>query len=113
MVSELQQADIFVLPTYYREGVPRVLLEAAACGVPIITTDMPGCKEVVIDGSTGILIQPKNVETLKKAIIDLLINDEKRKRMGEAGRYLAEKKFKKEIIIHEYLKIYRDNGVEI
>ena len=60
----LAAADCIVLPSYYREGVPRVLLEAAAMGIPVITTDMPGCREAVEDGATGLLCEPRSVNSL-------------------------------------------------
>jgi glycosyltransferase involved in cell wall biosynthesis len=81
----LALADLFVLPTYYREGVPRVLLEAAATGVPSIATDMPGCREVVAHGRTGLLVPPRDPARLAEAIADLFNSDKRRAEMGRAA----------------------------
>jgi len=73
-------ADVFAFPTEYREGVPRVLLEAALARLPIVTTDMPGCSDVVRDGSSGLLVPPRDPARLAEGIIALL-NDRARARM--------------------------------
>jgi glycosyltransferase involved in cell wall biosynthesis len=78
----LALSDIFVLPSYYREGIPRVLLEAAAMGLPLITTDMPGCKEVVREGWNGLLVPPRSVEALSNALTRLLSSSRERTTMG-------------------------------
>lgn len=67
--SELQNCDVIVLPTYYKEGTPKILIEACAVGRPVITTNIPGCNEVVLDGLNGILIEPKSQVALDDAII--------------------------------------------
>ncbi len=79
-------SDIFVLPTAYREGMPRVLLEAAAMKLPAVTTNMPGCKDVVQDRVTGLLTEPKNVESLTEAIAELVDAPELRSSLGERAR---------------------------
>ncbi len=85
------QASVVVLPSY-REGVPRTLLEAMACQRAVITTDVPGCREAVIHGETGLLIPPRDVNALASAMGRLLINSEEVVRMGRAGfAYCAEK----------------------
>jgi len=81
----LASADLFVLPTYYREGVPRVLLEAAATGIPSVTTDMPGCRDVVAHGRTGLLVPPRDAAALAKAIAELLDSGPTRAEMGYAA----------------------------
>ncbi len=81
--------DVFVLPTYYREGIPRVLLEAASMGVPIVTTDVPGCREVVEHNRTGFLVPPRDVPSLAQAILYLLDNAALRRRFGAAARRRA------------------------
>ncbi len=68
----LSVSDLFVLPSYYREGVPRVLLEAGALGLPLVTTDMPGCKEVVQANQNGVLVPPRDATALAEAIGRLL-----------------------------------------
>jgi len=99
-------ADCVVLPSYYREGVPRVLLEAMAMEKPIITTDAPGCKNVCVDGVNGFLVKPKDVESLylaMKRMVDL--GDEKLREFGKAGRRLAEEKYSVEKIVGEYINL--------
>ena len=77
--------DLAVLPSY-REGIPRALLEAAAMGVPIAASDIRGCREVIVDGETGLLFALKDVDAFAGAVRSLLRDPEKRRRMGEAGR---------------------------
>jgi glycosyltransferase involved in cell wall biosynthesis len=109
----LQNSDIFVLPSYYPEGVPRTLLEAAACGVPVVTTDSPGCKEAVMDGETGYLVPTRDSKSLAKAI-ERLINDKSlRYKMGQSGRRLIEKKFDIRTITQQHLDVYREIGIQI
>ncbi len=111
MDGQLRATDIFVLPSYYREGVPRVLLEAAACGVPVVTTDVPGCREAVVDGETGRLVPPQNSKALAEAISEILGNSELRQRMGQAARKRVEKEFEIRVITEKYLAVYRDLGI--
>tara|TARA_B100000212_G_scaffold45845_1_gene29615 strand:+ start:33141 stop:34271 length:1131 start_codon:yes stop_codon:yes gene_type:complete len=89
----LEKADVFVLPTYYREGVPRTCMEALATGLPIITTDVPGCRETVINEKNGILIQPKNITALEEAIKRFIKAPYIIDSMIMNGRSLVEKKF--------------------
>ena len=77
----LNKADIVCLPSY-REGLPKTLLEAASSGIPIVTTDAPGCREVVDDGINGILVEPKNPEELYLALRKLIIDSELRSKNG-------------------------------
>lgn len=99
------QADIVCLPSY-REGLPKSLIEAAACGLPIVTTDTTGCKDVVINGVNGILVPPGDPQELADALEKLISNADLRKKMGLAGRILVEKKFDNEIIISKTLEVY-------
>jgi glycosyltransferase involved in cell wall biosynthesis len=88
MPAALARTDIFCLPSY-REGVPNALLEATACGLPIVTTDTPGCRDVVTNGVNGLLVPVKDAQAVADAL-ELLINDpDLRRRMGSAGRELA------------------------
>lgn len=89
----LEEADIFVLPTYYREGVPRTCMEALASGLPIITTDVPGCRETVIDEKNGFLIQPKSNIALKEAIKKFIETPQIIDNMVSLGRKIVEEKF--------------------
>ena len=98
-------ADIVCLPSY-REGLPKILLEAASCGRPIVTTDVPGCREIVIDGLNGLLVQVKSAEALKDALLRLIKDRDLRIKMGEAGRELAVSRFSTEIVNRETYKIY-------
>ncbi len=92
MAAVMRAAHIVVLPSY-REGVPKALLEAAAAGRPIVTTDVPGCREVVIDGVNGILVPPRDASALANAIERLVDSPELREKMGAAGRIVAETRF--------------------
>lgn len=101
----IQQSDIVVLPSYYREGTPKSLLEALAVGRPIITTNMPGCKETVKNGYNGFLCKPKSVEDLADKMEQFInLNFEEKQAMGKKSRKLAEKKYDEKIVIESYLK---------
>jgi glycosyltransferase involved in cell wall biosynthesis len=93
VVQRLSNASVFVLPSYYREGIPRSTQEALGVGLPVITCDSVGCRETVIEGKTGFLVEPKNPEALASAMIYFIENPEEMTRMGIAGRKLAEEKF--------------------
>lgn len=100
----LERAHCAVLPSYYREGIPRSLLEALACGLPIITTSMPGCKEVVEDGINGFVCTPRDAESLVVAMEKLLaLSPLELGAMMVASRSLAERRFDEGIVIHSYL----------
>jgi len=88
----LAKSSVFILPSY-REGLPRSTQEAMAMGRAVITTDVPGCRETVIDGVNGFLIKPKNVEALAKAMERFISNPELIKNMGRESRRMAEQKF--------------------
>lgn len=101
------KVDIVALPSYYREGLPTSLTEAAACGLPIITTDMPGCREVVTDGEDGLLIPPRNADALAGAIVRLLDSPGLAKRLGNAARVKALALFDEQIVIRRTFDVYR------
>lgn len=105
--SVIKKSDIVVLPSY-REGLPKSLIEACAVGRPIVTTDVEGCRECVIEGYNGYLVPAKNIETLSEKMEDLINDPEKRTRMGLNGRILAEKNFSIDFVIREHLRIYKD-----
>lgn len=105
--SVIKKSDIVVLPSY-REGLPKSLIEACAVGRPIVTTDVEGCRECVIEGYNGYLVPAKNIETLSEKMEDLINDPEKRTRMGLNGRILAEKNFAIDFVIREHLRIYKD-----
>lgn len=100
----LQSAHCVVLPSYYREGVPRSLLEAAASGRPIITTDAPGCRDALVADQSGYLCQPRDVDSLLNAMRRMLgLSDEQRAQMGQAGREHVEAHFAEKVVIDAYL----------
>lgn len=99
---------LVVLPSY-REGLPTSLTEAAACGLPLIATNVPGCKDVVSDGVNGFLVPVMDPRVLANSILKLYENRELCHRFGLFSRKLAEDKFDEEIIIKKRLAIYADN----
>jgi glycosyltransferase involved in cell wall biosynthesis len=108
VASVVQDCSAVVLPSYYREGVPRSLLEAGALGKPVITTDNSGCKETVIDGRTGFLCRQNDVDSLANCLERfILLNEEDRIKMGMESRKHIEENFDEKIIIEKYMeKIY-------
>jgi glycosyltransferase involved in cell wall biosynthesis len=88
----IEKADIIVLPSY-REGIPKCLLEGMSMGKPIITTDVPGCRETVLHEENGLLIPARDVEALIQAMEFMILYPERRAQMGKVGRELAVKKF--------------------
>ena len=103
--QHLHENDVFVLPSYYREGLPRTNLEACACGNPIITTDSVGCRESVVEGVNGFLIEPQNLDDLIKAMEYFIKNPYKIKEMGFNSRKYAEQRFDVNIINNDLLKL--------
>ncbi len=102
----LTESTIVILPSYYCEGVPKSLIEAAAIGRPIITTDWIGCKEVVDDGINGFLVHIRSPKDIANKIEILLNDNTLLKNMGNASRYKAEKEFSVEYVVKEHIKIY-------
>jgi glycosyltransferase involved in cell wall biosynthesis len=88
-----EQARVCVLPSYYGEGIPRSLLEAMSMGRPIITTDMPGCRETVVNGENGVLIPPRDSARLADAMITMALQSDRATAMGASSRRLAEAMF--------------------
>ena len=107
-----RRAAVAVLPSTYGEGVPKALLEAAACARPIIATDLPGCREVVRHGETGILVPPHDAVRLAEAIAALAGDPARRRAMGRAGRALVEREFAEEVVASETLALYRSAAQE-
>lgn len=104
-----QSASCIVHPTYYPEGMSNVLLEAGSHGRPIITTDRPGCKEIVKDGYNGYMINIKSQSQLNDAIerfLSLSVNQ--KRKMGENGRNNIEQNFDRQLVVDEYVKIVDD-----
>jgi glycosyltransferase involved in cell wall biosynthesis len=103
--EHLHKNDVFVLPSYYREGLPRTTLEACACGNPIITTDSVGCRESVEEGVNGFLIEPQKLEPLVDTMEFFIKHPEKIKEMGINSRRYAEKRFDVNIINQDLLDL--------
>lgn len=101
-------ADIVVLPSYYREGIPRILLEAACLGKTIITTDVPGCREVVEDGVNGFLVPPKDPHALADALCKLIADEGTREIMGRKSREKVMSEFSLDLVYRESLKLYQN-----
>lgn len=100
----LSNADCVVLPSFYREGVPRALLEAAAMAKPIITTDAPGCRDTVDDGVTGFLCRPRNADDLAEKMLRMIEMDRDHlKAMGQRGHEKMVREFDERIVIGRYL----------
>jgi glycosyltransferase involved in cell wall biosynthesis len=108
MPDVLAGTDVFVLPTYYGEGVPKALIEAAACGVAIVTTDWPGCRDVVVDEVNGMLVPVRDVIRLADAIERLARDPVLRADMGAKGRARATENFALPAVVDQTLKIYED-----
>lgn len=104
------QSHVVCLPTYYGEGVPKVLIEAAACARPIVTTDMPGCRDIVLDGYNGLLVAPRDPGELSKALKRLIDDAQLRQEMGQHGRARAVGEFDLTAVIDNTLAIYRELG---
>ncbi len=100
------QASIVCLPSY-REGVPKTLLEASACGRPIVASDVPGCREVVRNGENGYLVPPHDFRAVAEALKRLINDPSKRIQMGNRGREIAVNEFSMARVISETLAVYR------
>lgn len=107
MPNVLSQAHVICLPTSYGEGLPKSLLEAASCARPIVTYDVPGCREVVRDGQNGFLVPLKNIDKLGEALLRLLGDPKLRRRMGANGRNLVLNEFSQEKVARETIDLYR------
>ena len=107
MPDVFAQSHVVCLPSAYGEGVPKVLIEAAAAGRAIVTTDMPGCREIVRHNQNGLLVPVRNVTALSAAIKQLIEDPNLRNRMGQCGREIAENEFAIERVVTETMKVYR------
>lgn len=112
MAEVWKGCHIAVLPTYYKEGLPRNLLEAAACARPLVATEVPGCREVLQDGVNGLSVSPRDARNLADAIGKLARDPSLRRRMGEAGRSIVEKEFADEIVTGKILELYEHMSAE-
>jgi glycosyltransferase involved in cell wall biosynthesis len=106
-----RDADCVVLPSFYREGVPRVLLEASAMGIPVITTDAPGCREAVDDGATGFLCEPRSVDSLVQAMEKMMrLTPDQWAVLGSGARRKMEIQFDDAIVHRAYADALRKVG---
>lgn len=107
VAESYRQANIVVLPSY-REGLPKSLIEAAACGRAVITTDVPGCRDAITPNVTGLLVPVKNAEALADAITVLCKNADLRLQLAKAGRALAEAEFDINSVVDVHLALYAE-----
>lgn len=100
-------AHMIIFPSFYGEGLPKILIEAAACGRPVITTDQHGCKDSVDNNITGFIVPKRDVNSIVKCVNLLLKFPDKLNKMSKKSRNLAEKKFDIKFVIHKHLIIYK------
>jgi len=108
MPKVLSQASVVCLPSYYGEGVPKVLIEAMACGRPIVTTDMPGCRDLVQSSKNGLLVRPKDTIELAERLATLVVNRSLCEKMGVEGRRIVEKEFSLKRVTQETMSVYEE-----
>ena len=113
MHNILSLASIVVLPSYYGEGLPKILIEAAACGRAVITTNHPGCRDAIENNVTGLLVPIRDANAIAEAVSSLLDNPIYYKEMGHAGRRLAERKYSIEKVCEDHMRIYQDLLVKV
>ena len=106
MPAVYRAATIVCLPSFYREGVPKSLLEGAASARPLISTDTPGCRDVCREGVSGVLVAPRDAAALAQAIIDLLASPARCAALAQGARRLAETRFGTNIIFTQTLQCY-------
>ncbi|MCC6932732.1 MAG: glycosyltransferase family 4 protein [Deltaproteobacteria bacterium] len=109
MKELLRDCDIFVYPSYYREGIPRALLEACSMGKALVSTDQVGCREVVTNGLNGFTVKPKDSVGLVKALRNLITNPAQREQFGVESRKIALEYFDTKKINSQYLELYNKN----
>jgi glycosyltransferase involved in cell wall biosynthesis len=102
------RSHIVCLPSYYREGLPKALIEAAAAGRAVVTTDVAGCRDAVIPNKTGLLVPAKDPQKLANALQWLLEHPQERIAMGKEARKFAEKEFSIDTVVQNHLHIYQD-----
>ena len=107
MAAVLAQSNLVCLPSYL-EGLPKVLIEAAACGRAIVTTDVPGCREVVRHNNNGLLVPPRDSDALAETLASLIKNPGLRARLGARGREIVVREFSEDTVFAQTLTIYRE-----
>lgn len=108
MPAVIASAHVVALPSYYGEGLPKVLIEAAACGRAVVTTDHPGCRDAIEPGTSGVLVPIRDADALAEAIGELLMNPQRCQAMGQAGRELAERAFDVNAVVDQHFAIYQE-----
>jgi glycosyltransferase involved in cell wall biosynthesis len=108
MPAVFAQSHVVCLPSSYGEGVPKVLIEAAAVGRPIITYDVPGCREIVVHERNGLLVEKNNVDILAQAIKRLVESPDLRRSYGLEGRAIVMERFELDKVIDATLAVYRE-----
>jgi glycosyltransferase involved in cell wall biosynthesis len=109
----MQDADVFCLPTYYREGLPRVIIEACAAGKPIITTDVPGCREIVHNYVNGLIVPPRDHDSLVHSLEILLADKDLRLSLGRAARQVFDDRYTLDAFLRAFDHCYRLLGVPL
>lgn len=111
IISFIREADCVVLPSYYKEGTPKSLLEGASMGKPIITTDTPGCRDVVEDGVNGFLCEPRSAADLAEKMEKIIsLTEQERESMAQASRDKVIREFDENIVIAKYLEAVEQSG---
>ena len=105
--------DIFCLPTYTHEGLPRSIVEAMAMSLPVVTTDIRGCREIVVQNQTGLIVPPFDTDSLAQALTKLLENAELRKQYGAAGRARVEAQFDENLVFERLVEFYQQLGLKV
>lgn len=111
MAETILNHDVIVLPSY-REGFSKILMEAAAAGKTLVASDIPGCREIVIDGENGFLVPPKNTSKLFSALSKVVVEPKRLASMGENSRKMAVEQFDERIIVDKTIDFYRKCGLE-
>lgn len=108
MPDVLRQASVYALPTFYLEGIPKALMEAGATGIPSVTTDTPGCRDIIVHGRTGLIVPPRDVDALASAFRTLLQDASLRERLGRQARERVVAEFSVERTSAAVLANYQD-----
>lgn len=103
----LQSFDVFCLPSYANEGVPQALMQAMACGLPVITTDVGSIGEIVTDGETGVMVPPQDAEALRTALAALLDDEPRRRRLAAAAAARAQERFGESLMVERMVDAFR------
>lgn len=103
--------DIFTLPTFTHEGLPRSIVEAMSMGLPVVATDIRGCREAVVNGETGLIVPPQDSEKLAEALRKLLSNPDLRQAYGKASRHRVESEYDENLVFQRLEGFYRKLGI--